>query len=122
MNIMTYCRNSLSDEDIRAMLYTVEPSQQVVDLCNKPQPLEGILTKLLNDPINNIFCQIGTVAKNGLDAFGISLFQEDLSINSSMMSQGSMALDSSTSMNVRVYLRWFFYFQNNKLICPVQVT
>ncbi|XP_078174030.1 uncharacterized protein LOC144567741 isoform X2 [Carex rostrata] len=88
--------DSLSDEDIRAMLHTVEPSQQVVDLCNKPEPLEDILTKLLNDPINNIFCQIGREAKNGLDALSISLLPDNLSINSSMMSQASMALDSST--------------------------
>ncbi|KAF3328098.1 hypothetical protein FCM35_KLT06704 [Carex littledalei] len=60
-----------------------------------------MLTKLLNDPINNIFCQIGTAAKNGLDAFGISLLPDDLSINSSMMSQASMALDSSTLVNPR---------------------
>ncbi|XP_078173372.1 uncharacterized protein LOC144567183 isoform X1 [Carex rostrata] len=91
--------NSLSDEDMRAMLHTAEPSQHVVDPCNKPQPLEDILTNLFNDPMNNIFYQNGIAAKNGLDAFGISLLQEDLSINPSMMSQGSMALDSSTSMN-----------------------
>ncbi|XP_078148979.1 uncharacterized protein LOC144544359 [Carex rostrata] len=93
--------DSLSDEDIRAMLHTVEPSQQVLDPCNKTEPLDDILTKLLNDPINNIFCQIGTEAKNGLDALSISQLPGDLPINSSMMSQASMALDSSTLVNPR---------------------
>lgn len=122
MNIMIYCRNSLSDEDIRAMLDTVEPSQQVVDPCNKPQTFEDVLADLLNDPVNNVLYQNGTSATNGLNAFGISLLSEDLSVNSSMMSQGSMASDSSILVDVSNLFKIVFLFSNNKLICPTQVT
>ncbi|KAJ3690466.1 hypothetical protein LUZ61_019630 [Rhynchospora tenuis] len=93
--------NSLSDEDIRDMVNTIEPSQQVVTPCNKATPPQDILANLLNDPTNNVFCQDGMMTTNGLDAFGISILSDDLPVNSSMMSQGYAASDSSNMINPR---------------------
>ncbi|KAJ4777244.1 Serine hydroxymethyltransferase 1 [Rhynchospora pubera] len=91
--------NSLSDQDIRDMVNTVEPSQQVVNPCNKEAPSQDILANLLNDPINNVFCQDEMTTINDLDTFAISVLSEDLPVNSSMMSQGYVASDSSNMMN-----------------------
>jgi hypothetical protein len=112
MNTMTYCRNSLSDEDISAMLNTVEPSQQFIDPCNKQQSFEDISTIFLNDPINNVLYESETAATSGLDAFGIPLLSQDLSVNSSKMSQGSMASISSKNLvNVSNLIRIVFFFK-----------